>query len=75
MSKTYEDEQAQLKEEIQTLQQEIEIQERQIENLEQFIQRVHKYKDLCSAGTCQGSLYRSPGQVQRQAASGHPHFI
>ena len=46
MSKTYEDEQAQLKVEIQTLQQEIEMQERQIENLEQFIQRVHKYKDL-----------------------------
>ncbi len=40
MSKTYEDEQAQLKVEIQTLQQEIEVQERQIENLEQFIQRV-----------------------------------
>ncbi len=46
MSKTYEDEQAQLKVEIQTLQQEIEIQERQIENLEQFIQRVRKYEDL-----------------------------
>ena len=46
MSKTYEDEQAQLKAEIQALQQEIEVQERQIENLEQFIQRVHKYKDL-----------------------------
>ena len=46
MSKTYEDEQAQLKEEIQTLQQEIEVQERQIENLEQFIQRVRKYEDL-----------------------------
>ena len=46
MSKTYEDEQAQLKVEIQTLQQEIEVQERQIENLEQFIQRVRKYGDL-----------------------------
>ena len=46
MSKTYEDEQTQLKVEIQSLQQEIEVQERQIENLEQFIQRVHKYKDL-----------------------------
>ncbi len=46
MSKTYEDEQAQLKEEIQALQQEIEVQERQIENLEQFIQRVRKYEDL-----------------------------
>ena len=46
MSKTYEDEQAQLKVEIQTLQQEIKVQERQIENLEQFIQRVHKYEDL-----------------------------
>ena len=46
MSKTYEDEQAQLKVEIQTLQQEIEVQERQMENLEQFIQRVRKYEDL-----------------------------
>ena len=46
MSKTYEDEQAQLKVEIQSLQQEIEVQERQIENLEQFIQRVRKYEDL-----------------------------
>ena len=46
MSKTYEDEQEQLKAEIQTLQQEIKVQERQIENLEQFIQRVHKYEDL-----------------------------
>ena len=46
MSKTYEDEQTQLKVEIQSLQQEIEEQEQQIENLEQFIQRVHKYEDL-----------------------------
>ena len=46
MSKTYEDEQAQLKAKIQALQQEIEVQERQIENLEQFIQRVRKYEDL-----------------------------
>ena len=46
MSRTYEDEQTQLKVEIQGLQQEIEVQERQIENLEQFIQRVHKYEDL-----------------------------
>ena len=46
MSKTYEDEQTQLKVEIQSLQQEFEVQERQIENLEQFIQRVHKYEDL-----------------------------
>ena len=41
MSQSYEDEQTQLKAEIQTLQQDIEVQERQIENLEQFIQRVH----------------------------------
>lgn len=46
MSQNYENEQAQLKGEVQTLQQEIEVQERQIENLEQFIQRVHKYEDL-----------------------------
>ena len=43
MSKTYEDEQAQLKVEIQTLQQEIEVQERQNENIEKFIQKAHKY--------------------------------
>ena len=46
MSKTYEDEQAQLKVDIHRLRQEIEVQERQIENLEQFIQRVRKYEDL-----------------------------
>ena len=46
MSRTYEDEQTQLKVEIQSLQQEIEVLERQIESLEQFIQRVHKYEDL-----------------------------
>lgn len=46
VSQSYEDEQTQLKAEIQTLQQDIEVQERQIENLEQFIQRVHKYADL-----------------------------
>lgn len=46
MTAAYEDEQTQLKMEIQGLQQEIEVQERQIENLEQFIQRVHKYEDL-----------------------------
>ena len=46
MSQSYEDEQVQLKAEIQALQQDIEVQERQIENLEQFIQRVHKYEDL-----------------------------
>ena len=46
MSKTYEDEQAQLKVDIHRLRQEIEVQERQIEDLEKFIQRVHKYEDL-----------------------------
>ena len=46
MSKTYEDEQAQLKVDIHHLRQEIEVQERQIEDLEKFIQRVHKYEDL-----------------------------
>jgi len=46
MSRNYEDEQAQLKAEVQTLQNEIEAQERQVENLEQFIQRVHKYAAL-----------------------------
>ena len=46
MSKTYEDEQAQLKVEIVNLQKEVEVQERQIENLEQFIQRVRRYTTL-----------------------------
>ena len=46
MSKTYEDEQAQLKVDIHRLRQEIEVQERQIEDLEKFIQRVHKCEDL-----------------------------
>ena len=46
MSKTYEDEQAQLKVEITNLQKEVEVQERQIENLEQFIQRVRRYTTL-----------------------------
>ena len=46
MSKTYEDEQAQLKVEIVNLQKEVEVQERQIENLEQFIQRARRYTDI-----------------------------
>ncbi len=46
MSKTYEDEQAQLKVEIVNLQKEIEVQEGQIEDLEQFIQRARRYTDL-----------------------------
>ena len=46
LSKTYEDEQAQLKVEIINLQKEVEVQERQIEDLEQFIQRAHRYTDL-----------------------------
>ena len=46
MSKTYEDEQAQIKVEIVNLQKEIEVQERQIEDLEQFIQRARRYTDL-----------------------------
>ena len=46
MSKTYEDEQAQLNVEIVNLQKEIEVQERQIEDLEQFIQRARRYTDL-----------------------------
>lgn len=46
ISKTYEDEQMQLKVEIVNLQKEVEVQERQIENLEQFIQRVRRYTHL-----------------------------
>ena len=46
MSRNYEDEQAQLKAEVQTLKQEIEVQERQIDNLEQFIRRVLRNAEL-----------------------------
>lgn len=46
MSRSYEEEQEQLKDEVQGLQKEIEEQERQIENLEQFIQKAHKYEDM-----------------------------
>ncbi len=73
MSKTYEDEQAQLKVEIINLQKEVEVQERQIEDLEQFIQRARRYTDphgtyaIRSQRACKGGLCRSTGQVQRQA--------
>ena len=46
MSKGYEDEQRQLKDDVQALQLEILDQERQIENLELFIQKVSKYAGL-----------------------------
>ena len=46
MSKTYEDEQAQLKEEIQILQKEIEVQGRQSENLRQFIPVSYSHLDV-----------------------------
>ena len=46
MSAAYEDEQENLKAEVQTLQKEIETQDRQLENLEQFIQRAHKCADV-----------------------------
>lgn len=81
MSKTYEDEQAQLKVEIHRLRQEIEVQERQIEDLEKFIQRAHKYEDLqemtpyALRELCQGDLHRSHRQEQRKAQTGHPHFL
>ncbi len=46
MSRNYEDEQEQLKAEVQTSQQKIEVQERQIQDLEPFIKRERKYADL-----------------------------
>ncbi len=73
MSKTYEDEQAQLKVEIVNLQKEVEVQERQIENLEQFIQRVrqihhtHRTHAIRPQRACKGGLCGSTRQVQRQA--------
>ena len=62
MSKTYEDEQAQLKVEIQTLQQEIEIQERQIENLEQFIQRLANILKEAKIGSVDESLLENESE-------------
>lgn len=46
MSKTYTQEQKNLKDEVKSLQQEIEEQERQADNLKQFIQRVKRNSDL-----------------------------
>ena len=68
MSKTYEDEQAQLKVEIVNLQKEIEVQERWIEDLEQFIQRArrqmhqpHRTYAICSQRACKGALCGGTG--------------
>ncbi len=46
MSRSYEDEQTELKAEAKKLQEEIQVQEQQIENLEKFIQRVKRYTTL-----------------------------
>ena len=46
MSQAYEDEQRELKAEIEVLRQEIETQEQQIQNLELFILKVRKYVDM-----------------------------
>ena len=46
MSQAYEDEQRELKAEIEVLRQEIETQEQQIQNLELFILKVRKYADM-----------------------------
>ncbi|MBO6054039.1 MAG: DUF4368 domain-containing protein, partial [Oscillospiraceae bacterium] len=46
MSRTYEDEQRELKAEAEVLRQEIETQEQQNQNLELFIQKVRKYTDM-----------------------------
>ena len=46
MSRSYDDEQAQLRAGVQILQQKIEVQERQTQDLEQFIQKVRKFADL-----------------------------
>ena len=46
MSRTYEDEQRELKAEAEVLRQEIETQEQQNQNLELFIQKVRKYAEL-----------------------------
>ena len=77
MSKTYEDEQAALKDEVQALRREIEMQERQTDDLEQFIQvyGTGRADPLCAAGADKGHLHRGPGQVQRQTAAGHPYCL
>lgn len=46
MSKTYEDEQAELKKQIQVLRDEIDRQGQQMDNLDRFIQNASKYSDL-----------------------------
>ncbi len=46
MSRAYEDEQRELKAEVEVLRQEIESQEQQNQNLELFIQKVRKYADM-----------------------------
>ena len=46
MSRIYEDEQRDLKAEVEVLRQEIETQEQQSQNLELFIQKVRKYADM-----------------------------
>lgn len=46
MSKTYEDEQAELKKQIESLRDEIDRQDRQMDNLDRFIQMAGKYTDL-----------------------------
>ena len=48
MSKTYKDEQAELKERIQYLRNEIDQQSRQMDNLDRFIQVAGKYMELQS---------------------------
>ena len=46
MSKTYEDEQSELKKQIQSLRVEIDQQGQQMDNLDRFIQMASKYVDL-----------------------------
>lgn len=73
MSKSYTEEQKDLKAEVKGLQQQIHEQEQQAENIEQFVQRVKRKSTLtelpplCPQRACQGGLCRCPGQVQRQA--------
>ena len=46
LSRTYEDEQSQLRTELETLQQEIEVQTKNEVDLESFIEKVRRYSDL-----------------------------
>ncbi len=80
MSKTYEDEQAELKAEVKKLQADIEVQEQQIENLEKFIQRVQSHTELTELTPyalrelVRAVYVEAPRQEQQQAQKVHIEY-